>query len=339
MIFLGNMIINQKKKNKEKNTNHKIENKNNNNHNNNNNIYILNEKFDDNLEIFMDVKIPLYDFWENVKRNVLTTILILIGLFGTIITNLIVFYIKKINVNIPHEIWKYIVPILIYIIREILSKLFKKLNDIITNEEKFYIRKEYFYSKLKKQLFFEFINYYFNLYYIAFIKKFYGTCLNDNCHFELGNQLIIIIICDLVVLIISIFIPALFNYKQRKDFDAKIKDEDYEENCSNKYKYYTRRKFEYSDMKSYYIKAILYFGYIIQFGASAPMSFILVLFAIMLNRIILGISLKNIYFAQTFEESIGIYKLKKWIKIISFIGIISNLCCIFYTNNFFFFLR
>ena len=91
-------------------------------------------------------------------------------------------------------------------------------------------------------------------------------------------------------------------------------------------------------MKTYYIKAVLYFGYIIQFGASAPMSFMLVLLAIMLNRIILGFSLKNIYFAQAFEESFGILKLKKMIKIISFIGIISNLCCIFYTNNYFYWL-
>jgi hypothetical protein len=230
------------------------------------------------------------------------------------------------------------VPVLCYILREIFSFVEEKWDKWVINHSKQLSKELKRRIKLKMKIYFEFFNYYFNLYYIAFIKKFYGTCLNDNCHSELGNQLIIIIICDLVVLIISIFIPALFNYKQRKDFDAKIKDEDYEENCSNKYKYYTRRKFEYSDMKSYYIKAILYFGYIIQFGASAPMSFILVLFAIMLNRIILGISLKNIYFAQTFEESIGIYKLKKWIKIISFIGIISNLCCIFYTNNYFYWL-
>ena len=132
------------------------------------------------------------------------------------------------------------------------------------------------------------------------------------------------------------FIP--FFSQKRKELENKIQNEIYEENCSNKYKYYTRNKFLFKDMKSNYIKTILYFGYIIQFGASAPITFTLILIAIIFNRIILGISLKNIYYAQVFEESMGIYKFKKWIKIISFLAILSNLCCIFYTNNYFYWL-
>jgi hypothetical protein len=161
--------------------------------------------------------------------------------------------------------------------------------------------------------------------------------LNDNCHSELGNQLIIIIFCDLASLIISILIPTFHNIRKRREKEQ-IKDKAYEENNSNKYKYYTRNTFLHKDMKSHYIKAILYYGYLIQFGASAPMTFLIVLLALIINRIILGICLKNIYFAQVFEESTGITKLKKWLKIISFIGIISNLCCIFYTNNYFYWL-
>ena len=311
-----------------------------------NSLYDFEGHLNLSVEIIMGVKIPIDRKRFYLFINFILLFFSIILYILMIISNILLIGTKSYEFNLKNKyvrnfmnsIWKYMVPVLCYILREIFSFVEEKWDKWVINHSKQLSKELKRRIKLKMKIYFEFFNYYFNLYYIAFIKKFYGTCLNDNCHSELGNQLIIIIICDLVVLIISIFIPALFNYKQRKDFDAKIKDEDYEENCSNKYKYYTRRKFEYSDMKSYYIKAILYFGYIIQFGASAPMSFILVLFAIMLNRIILGISLKNIYFAQTFEESIGIYKLKKWIKIISFIGIISNLCCIFYTNNYFYWL-
>ena len=68
------------------------------------------------------------------------------------------------------------------------------------------------------------------------------------------------------------------------------------------------------------------------------MIFALILLVSIINRIVLGMALKNIYFAQVFEESVGILKLKKWIRIISFFGVISNLCCIFYTNNYFYWL-
>ena len=37
----------------------------------------------------------------------------------------------------------------------------------------------------RKRLILEYINYYFNLYYIAFYHKFHGKCSNDNCLSEL----------------------------------------------------------------------------------------------------------------------------------------------------------
>ena len=332
------------KKNKEKNTNHK-ENKNNNNHNNNDIIYILNEKFDDNLEIFMDVKIPLYDFWENVKRNVLTTILILIGLFGTIITNLIVFYIKKINnekktknflllFNIPQVLWKFIVPILIYIIRELLSKLFKKLNDIITNEEKFYIRKEYFYSKLKKQLFFEFINYYFNLYYIAFIKKYFETCDNNDCFYELNNQLTIILASDIIVILTKFFYNGIFLRNKIKQFEGNL-SEKYKNsnNYSKKFRYYTRNELRREDINDMFVPIIYNFGYIMQFGVCVKLSFLFMLILIILRRLTYGISLKYLYYVKTLNDSKGIGIFKDIESIMVFFGTISNLLIIFFTNK------
>jgi hypothetical protein len=310
----------------------------------NNNLYHIDE-IDDNLEIFMDVKIPLYDFWKNVKRNLLTTLFILTGLFSTIITNLIIFYLKNINIkkktkgfllffNIPHSLWKYITPILIYIVREILSKLFKKLNKFITNEEKFYTRREYKQSKLKKQLFFEFINYYFNLYYIAFIKKFYETCDNNDCFSELNNQLIIILTSDIIVISTKTFYNGIFLRNKIKTFEGNL-SEKYKKahNNSNKFRYYTRHQLKKEDINDMFVPIIYNFGYIIQFGVCAKFSFFFMLILVILRRLTYGISLKYLYYVKTLNDSKGIGIFKDIENIMVFIGSISNLLIIFFTNG------
>ena len=311
-----------------------------------NSLYDFEENLKINVEIIMGVKIPIEKQWVYTLINFFIFFCSLFLHALVIISNILIISTKSHEFSMKNKVlekffnksWKYIVPLLCYLLREIFSFIDEKWVRWLVGHLKQLSKEIKRQIKLKMKIIFEFVNYFFNLYYIAFIKKYYGTCLNDDCHTELGNQLIIIIICDLIALIISIIIPSFYNIKKRAEIESKILDVAYEENSSNKYKYYTRNKFLYKYMKTNYIKTILYFGYMIQFGASAPMTFMIILLATIFNRIVLGMSLKNIYYAQVFEESIGINKLKKWIKIISFIGILSNLCCIFYTNNYFYWL-
>ena len=311
-----------------------------------NSLYDFEENLKINVEIIMGVKIPIEKQWVYTLINFFIFFCSLFLHALVIISNILIISTKSHEFSMKNKVlekffnksWKYIVPVLCYLLREIFSFVDEKWVRWLVGHLKQLSKEIKRQIKLKMKIIFEFVNYFFNLYYIAFIKKYYGTCLNDDCHTELGNQLIIIIICDLIALIISIIIPSFYNIKKRAEIESKILDVAYEENSSNKYKYYTRNKFLYKYMKTNYIKTILYFGYMIQFGASAPMTFMIILLSTIFNRIVLGMSLKNIYYAQVFEESIGINKLKKWIKIISFIGILSNLCCIFYTNNYFYWL-
>ena len=309
-------------------------------------LYDVDEHMKLNVEIIMGVKIPIEKNWVYLLINFFVFFLSIFLHILVIISNILIistkshkfsFKYKKIE-NFVNIIWKYFVPVLCYLLREIFSFLGEKWDKWIISHAKQLSKEIKRNIKIKMKIVFEFFNYYFCLYYIAFIKKYYNTCLDGDCHNELGNQLNIIIICDLVALIFSIIIPVFYNIKKRKELENKIQNKAYEQNCSNKYKYYTRNKFLLKDMKSNYLKTILYFGYIIQFGASAPITFTLILLATIFNRIILGMSLKNIYYAQVFEESIGLNKFRKWIKIISFFAILSNLCCIFYTNNYFYWL-
>ena len=296
-----------------------------------------------NFEIIMGVKIPLKTPFNYLIINCFLFILSIILHILMIITNILIISIKSYKFDIKYKRieqflnnnWKYIIPVFCFILREIFSFISEKWNKWIINHQKRITKKQKEDLKIRIQMIFEFFNYYFNLYYIAFIKNYYGSCLNNNCHSELGDQLLIIIICDFFTTIIYILIPSLYSIKQRHELEAKIKDNNYSENNSNKFIYYTRNKFQYENMKIYYFKLVLYFGYIIQFGASSPMSFFIVLLTIIFTRIILSIALKIIYFIEFFDDLTGLNKIKKWLKIISYIGILSNLCCIFYTNDYF----
>ena len=307
------------------------------------NIFDFEENKELNLEIIMGVKIPLETSLNYFIINYLLLFLSIFLHILMIISNFFVISMKSYKFNIKYKRiesflnnnWRYIVPIFCFFLREIFSFLSKKWNKWIIKCQKQITEEQKREIKIKMQIIFEIFNYYFNLYYIAFIKQIYGTCLDNNCHSELGDQLIIIIICDLISTIITILIPSLYSIKQRYELESKIKDINYKENYSNKFIYYTRNKFGYKQMKTYYLKVVLYFGYIIQFGASSPMSFLLILLTIIINRIIVGISLKVIYFTQLFKDLTGLNKIKRWIKFILYIGILSNLCCIFYTNHYF----
>lgn len=309
-----------------------------------NSMWDFEENHELNIEIIMGVKIPLetpFNYWIiNLflfLLSIFLPILIVISNILIISTKIYIFHIKfkKLELFLNHY-WKYFVPVLCFLLREIFSFISQKWNKWIIHHQKQITKEQKREIKLKMDIFFEFFNYYFNLYYIAFIKNYFRTCLDNDCHSELGEQLIIIIICDLLFTIISLVIPALYSIKQRFEFESKIKNNELNHNnASEKFSYYTRNKFQYKNMRSYYLKAILYFGYIIQFGASAPLCFFLILLTIIFNRVVLGISLKIIFFAQVFEESIGLNKMKKLIKIIIYIGILTNLLCIFYTNDYF----
>ena len=295
------------------------------------------------VEIIMGVKMPIEIPFKYFIIKLLLYLLILFLHAIMIISNILiistkshifVLRFKRIELFL-NRYWKYIVPVLCLVLREIFSKISEKWNKWVISQMKKITKEQKRDIMVLMQAFFEFFNYYFNLYYIAFIKHYYGTCIDNDCHSELGDQLIIIIISDMVFKIIRFLIPAIYNIKQKNNLESKIKDIDYKENYSNKFRYYTRKKFKHKDMKIFYLKVILYFGYIMQFGASAPLSFLLILVDATINRIVLAFSLKIVYFAQVFEESTGLNEMKKGIKIISYVGILSNLCCVFYTNNYF----
>ena len=294
---------------------------------------------------YMGLELPISISYKTQFANAL--ILILSGLIKVFVmaSNIFIialkdhtFELKKVFYNnLLNKYWKYINPIIIYILREIFSIVSVKANKWLYSNQKYISENEKEKMLVKKKLIFEFFNYYFNLYYIAFFKKHFEKCLYDNCYKELEEQLVMIVISDATVTCFKFYTNIVSLRKEKKKFEKEIQTKYlYLENNSKKYRYYTRDIFEDSFIVEYYLKIFLSFGYILQFGACCPISFILVLFSTILTRITLGIALKDIYYAQTYNEYTGLTIINQAQDLISFVGIISNLFIIFYTNNTFY---
>ena len=290
---------------------------------------------------FMGVKLPQTFSYKYHFTN--TIILILSGLIKIVMmaSNIIILAFKNHNFELKSMIynkflnkyWKYITTIIIYILRELFSIFSEKANIWLYSHQKFISEKEKQKMLVQKKLLFEFFNYYFNLYYIAFLKKSFEKCLYDDCYRELEQQLIMIIISDAIVICVKFYKNVISLRKEINKFEKEIQIYLNMENPSNKFRYYTRYSFKDNSIVEYYLKIFLTFGYILQFGACCPVSFILVLFITVLTRVTLGISLREIYYAQIYDENTGLAIINQAQELISFIGIISNLFIIFYTNN------
>jgi len=289
---------------------------------------------------FMGVKLPQTFSYKNYLTNIIILILSALIKILVMASNIIILAFKNHNFELKsmvynyylNKYWKYITPIIIYILRELFSIFSEKANIWLYSHQKFISEKEKEKMLVRKKLLFEFFNYYFNLYYIAFLKKNFEKCLYDNCYRELEQQLIMIILSDAIVICVKFYKNVISLRKEINKFEKEIQKYNID-NPSNKFRYYTRYSFGNNSIVEYYLKIFLTFGYILQFGACCPISFILVLFITILTRVTLGISLREIYYAQIYDENTGLNIINQAQELISFLGIISNLFIIFYTNN------
>ena len=291
---------------------------------------------------FMGVKLPQSSSNKSHFTNIIILILSALIKLAVIASNLLILAFKNHTFDLKiviynkflNKYWKYITPIIIYILRECFSIFSEKANIWLYSHQKFISEKEKHKMLVQKKLLFEFFNYYFNLYYIAFLKKNFEKCLYDNCYAELDQQLVMIILSDAIVICVKFYTNVYSLRKEINKIEKEIKSKYlYVENPSNKFRYYTRYPFNNNSIVEYYLKIFLTFGYILQFGACCPISFILVLFITILTRVTLGISLRDIYYSQIMDENTGLVIINQAQELISFIGIISNLFIIFYTNK------
>ena len=295
---------------------------------------------------FLGITIPTVDKIHSLLVNFISVILVFFSsLFimgvnvGIFKMNQMKFFFKKYTEKylgeskVSHEIGNYLLPIFIYVAREIISAIFYKFSETLANLERPTDKDEYDEIVTKKRLTLEFVNYYFNLYYIAFYKKAKNTCDNGNCFLELRRQLILILISNIFSIITQFIYRIIYLRKNIKNFEIRISQNFNNPGFIEKLKFYTREQFNEDDIQKFIMPIIFNFGYVIQFGICCPISFIFMLILVLLSRITNSISMVYLLYVKSINICKGLSVYNKTQFILVFIGIFSNIGIIFYTKN------
>ena len=296
---------------------------------------------------FLGMEIPKIDKISALMINIISILLVLISSLFIMGINVGIFKINKVDnflfvylnkifsyIGVSKEISRYTLPILIYIAREIISKIFYKISAILAKLERPTDKEEYDEIVTKKRLTLEFVNYYFNLYYIMFYKKMKNKCEDDDCFQEVRKQLLLILLSNISMVIIQFIYKIIYMRKNIKNFEIKVKKA-FEKNSDviEKLKFYTRELFTEDNIQQLIIPIIFNFGYVIQFGICCPISFLFMLILIIFIRLTDAISMIYVYYVKTLSISKGLLVYNKTQQLFMFIGIFSNLSLLFYTRN------
>ena len=253
---------------------------------------------------FLNVVMPEIDpvkqvFWNGLSWTVIGILLIMV-----IFTNKIVFWFSAFvrayfsTFLESQGLGVYIQPASLFIIRQLNSSVYESVSSALLEIEIHKSPQDLRNSKVLKAVIFQFFNFYFNLYYIAFLKSLNNeACEFNNCKLELENQVTILLVTailnDLISLIYFQFFSAkdiinkINRYKlnvEKNEIDAKHKRVNVKD-TSVKHDYYIRKIYENQNADAEYIEITLSFGYVIQFGSSSPICFLLCLIQAVLARI------------------------------------------------------
>ena len=294
------------------------------------------------IEFFIGVRIPVYYAFDNFIKKSFIIFIVIVSQVIQITLNLLIFMLqskkiflkKKNNELLNYDIWAYLCPIICFIIREFSSFLYNKVNLWINSYESYLTKEEYKKGFLNKKIIFEFSNYYFNLYYIAFVKRYFETCYLNDCYQELGNQLTMILLSDVIYTIIRFIYNYIYLSEKIEKFEGRILNKYINaKNSSKKYAFYTKVHCGHEDIIQLFLPNILNFGYVVQFGSASPISLSFMLLLTMFFKITDTISFKFLKYVRTYKDSKGLGIFNDILKISAYFGLVSNLCIIFYTRN------
>ena len=301
--------------------------------------------------VFLGMKIPKFSYWSVYYKRLISHFIMLLCLIVTIALNLLLFYIDDSIVAIKTDLlamnstlmtimvnsMEYIIPLLFYLLRTLLSSWRGRIVKKLTHWED-HTSVEYYHRAIAgKNIVFEFFNYYFNLYYIAFFKQYYDLCENGSCFQELGNQLFWLIFWNIVADLIKIFWLIVIKFKRQSQFVARhfheMKKQGHLSNGSHKLNFYTKKEYKDDNVFNEYFDILLIFGYVVQFGASSPLCFLFAFVHSYFARICSSIKLIKLEYVRIIDGCDGLGLVYEFINIMTMIGLTTNVLVIFFTDG------
>lgn len=166
---------------------------------------------------FLNVEMPVIDGNESKFRQAVSWTITIIMLIFVMLSNKLVFFFSHFirtyynDFVTNHNLGQYIAPGSLFIIRQVNSQIFENISESLSNWEIHATVADKRNSQVIKSIAFQFFNYYFNLYYIAFYKNFAETCEYNNCKIELETQVTVLLLSAILNDFISIIYFQFFS--------------------------------------------------------------------------------------------------------------------------------
>ena len=156
----------------------------------------------------------------------------------------------------------------------------------------------------------------------------------------LKTQLLMLLMADSVLVLIKLFYKSFYLRKAKKSFETTLMKKYNKSDIINdpqstsiKFKIYTREEFSEENTQKIILPVIFHFGYVIQFGACFPISFLFLFILTIFCRITDALSMVNLYYVKTIEASKGLKGYNRMQTRMLFIGVFTNIGIICYTKG------
>ncbi len=235
-------------------------------------------------------------------------------------------------------------PFLVGFYIKLMAKIFEFICIKLTDGENHQKQVGYKESYIFKSIAFNIFNNYFTFYYITFFKSHKKGCPTKSCFFFLSNQLQKIFLSFLILTMVELLIPFVFNYFKRIKFFNKIAENNPGTNPAQlkkikstihkKFNFLLLPKYGHHDLTKEYLNTIYLLGFLTQFGIVYPfIFFFLFAFYIFVRRLIDAHKFVYFYNINLFHPTEGIGFCSTIVKFFFIISTFCNLYIAFFTRD------
>ena len=299
-------------------------------------------KSDQNIDFLFGTKIKVMKRKKFIFRNIISYLILGIVIIIRLISIHFLFYLQR-KWNDEYQIkGKLGYAVVSGGISLLMSQIYKFLSNKLSYWENHKNLINQFNSLTFKVFLFEFFNNYATILYIAFYKPYLDIIHNTNNNIinsdsekfnyfsEIQIHLYVLLLINIGENLASFGMPlAYYLYQTRFKNNNKLVSKD--KNYTIKYQ---MSCFKYDNLLIEYMQKIILFGYINLFLVAVPLCPIFIILILILEYILDAYKLSNFIYITSIGGAKGIEVYNTIIKIISFIGIMSNGGLILFTKQY-----
>ncbi|CAG9328292.1 unnamed protein product [Blepharisma stoltei] len=222
---------------------------------------------------------------------------------------------------------------------KVMNFIYRRVAVKLTSWENYEYESKYMDSLTLKLYLFQFINSYLSLFYIAFFKRHYEGCKNDDCLAEVETQIVYMFIINVSMNGLELGLPLLRNWlkKRKENKEAeRLKQEGESVRAERTAAEEENQLDPYETPLDDYMEIVINYGYVIMFSAAFPLLPLVALFMNLLEIRVDAYKLTHLCKRCYPDPANSIGEWEIIVRFISFLGALTNTGIIIFTADIFY---